>query len=206
MALVKHHFFLLFALILVLVLSDSHLAMAATFQPEWQSLKHVPYSFWILGGLAFFFAVATVTRRNPMVAALCLVATLISSAGIYVLLHATFLAAIQVLVYAGAIMVLFVFVVLSVNRPDAEEYGLLRGTFSKILGVYFVGVAFFMLANRLLQERYEEAHPVATAFGTVEDMGKWLFRDHLFPFEALSILLIVSIVGAVIVSRRSQES
>ena len=82
------------------------------------------WAFYILGGLTVAGAVATITRRNPVVAAVCLVGTLSCSAGIYVLLHATFMAAMQVLVYAGAIMVLFIFVVMSVERPDEETVGL----------------------------------------------------------------------------------
>ena len=75
-------------------------------------------AFWVIGGLTVIGALITVTRRNPVAAAVALVCTLVCSAGLYLLLHATFMAAIQVMVYAGAIMVLFVFVIMAVKDPE----------------------------------------------------------------------------------------
>jgi len=84
------------------------------------------WAFYIIGGLTVAGAVATITRRNPVVAAMCLVWTLACSAGIYVLLHATFLAAMQVLVYAGAIMVLIIFTIMLLNLDEKELKALLK--------------------------------------------------------------------------------
>jgi NADH-quinone oxidoreductase subunit J len=158
------------------------------------------WAFWILGGLTVLGAVAVITRRNPVVAAVCLVGTLFVSAGLYLLLHATFMAVIQVLVYAGAIMVLFVLVVMAVEHPEEEELGLLRGTVSKIIGVAAGLFLMFCLARVLTKSTFTTGE-VAVDFGTVSSIGKLLFSDYLFPFEAISILLLVSIVGAVVVSR-----
>jgi len=99
--------------------------------------------FGVLAGLTLLGALATITRRNPVTAALCLVWTLFCSAGLYLLLHASFMAVIQVLVYAGAIMVLFVLVVMSVERPDEEELGLTRGLLTKVVGI--IGLSFLLI-------------------------------------------------------------
>ena len=91
----------------------------------------------VLAGLMLVGGIFTIGSRNPVVAALCLVGTLFCTGIIFLLLHATFIAAIQVLVYAGAIMVLFVFVVMSVGHPEREEIGLSRGIISKLIGGAF---------------------------------------------------------------------
>jgi NADH-quinone oxidoreductase subunit J len=164
------------------------------------------WGFYIIGGLTLLGAVATITRRNPVVAAVCLVGTLVGTGGLYVLLHATFMAAIQVLVYAGAIMVLFVFVVMAVERPEEEEIGLGRALGTKVIGV----IALVLLLLRLVPlvmgpEVRRVGAIVPSSFGTVEDVGRLLFSTYLFPFEAISILLLVAIVGAVVVTRHRRE-
>jgi len=158
-------------------------------------------AFWILAALTLAGALATITRRNPVTAAVCLVGTLVSSAGLYLLLHATFLAVMQVLVYAGAVMVLFVLVVMAVDRPEQEESGLLRGGVTKLVGVAAM-VWFLLRAGRVLMgPEVRLAGPVPPDFGTVTSIGKLLFSDLLFPFEAISLLLLVAVVGAVVVTR-----
>ena len=159
------------------------------------------WSFWIIGGLTIAGAVATITRRNPVSAAVCLVATLCCSAGVYLLLHATFMAVIQVLVYAGAIMVLFVLVIMSVERPEQEEVGFLRGTVSKIVGVGAMLWLLYRAVTVLVGPEVRRAGQVADTFGSVSTIGRQLFGDYLFAFEAISILLLVAIVGAVAVTR-----
>jgi NADH-quinone oxidoreductase subunit J len=164
------------------------------------------WAFYILGGLTVMGALATITRRNPIVAAICLVGTLACSAGLYLLLHASFMAVIQVLVYAGAIMVLFVLVVMAVERPEQEESGLLRGTVTKLLGV---GAGAWFLARLIkVVMSVEVKAPVAVApeWGNVNTVGKLLFSDYLFPFEAISLLLLCAIVGAVVVSRARAQA
>jgi NADH-quinone oxidoreductase subunit J len=164
------------------------------------------WAFYILGGLTVMGALATITRRNPIVAAICLVGTLASSAGLYLLLHASFLAVIQVLVYAGAIMVLFVLVVMSVDHPEREESGLLRGTVTKLIGAA-AGVWFLARLIKVVMSP-EVKGPVAVSndWGDVYTVGKLLFSDYLFPFEAISLLLLCAIVGAVVVSRARAQA
>lgn len=160
------------------------------------------WSFGILAGLTVLGSVATVTRRNPVTAVMCLIGTLFSSAGIFLLLHATFMAAIQVLVYAGAIMVLFIMVVMAVEQPDKEEFGIWRTPISKAVGI--VAIGFFIFRIVMIFKDADLKHPgiVPEHFGDVTSMGRLLFSNYLFPFEVISILLLAAILGAVAVSRR----
>ena len=109
---------------------------------------------------------------------------------------------IQVLVYAGAIMVLFMFVVMSVPYPDREEIGLLRGFSYKALAVVATAVLVWKLLLAVDRTPIRVATSLPDDFGDVYGIGRLLFSDYLFPFEAISILLLVAIVGAVMVSRR----
>jgi NADH-quinone oxidoreductase subunit J len=164
------------------------------------------WAFYIIGALTVAGAVATITRRNPITAAMCLVGTLAGTAGIYLLLHATFLAAMQVLVYAGAIMVLFVFVVMSVEHPEEEEI-LSRSYLNLGIAIAVLIVLFLRLFPLVMGPEALQIRPPAVAqdFGSVTHIGKLLFSDYLFPFEAISLLLLVAIVGAVVINRRRSE-
>lgn len=162
--------------------------------------------FWLLGGLTLFGAVMTITRRHPVTAALFLVLTLFSTGGLFLVLNATFLAAIQVLVYAGAVMVLFMFVVMAVARGDAEEIGLTRGLFPKVLGLIAIGVFADRLLRVFLAQPASLPGVVPDGFGDVRSIGRLLFSTYLLPFEALSLLLLVAIVGAVMITRRPGQS
>jgi len=162
-------------------------------------------AFYIIGALVVVGAVATISMRNPVVAAVCLVGTLFASAGLYLLLHATFMAAIQVMVYAGAIMVLFVFVIMAVEHPEKEDSGLLQGTVTKMVGALAVVLLFFRVLTMLMGPEIKQMAPVQPGYGDVYYLGRLLFSRYLFPFEAISVLLLTAIVGAVVVSRRRAE-
>ena len=159
--------------------------------------------FWFLAAFTLFFAVFTMTRKNPVTAVMSLVATFFGLAAMYATLLAHFLAVIQVLVYAGAIMVLFIFVVMILNREEVTPLsfrplrvlGVLAGVY---LFVKFIDVAAIEIP------RMAPAAPSET-FGTVAAVGDLLFREFLYPFEAISILLLVAIVGGVVISRSHQK-
>ena len=157
--------------------------------------------FWLLSALTVFFAGFTVTRRNPVTAVMSLVATFFFVAAIYATLSAHFLAILQVLVYAGAIMVLFIFVVMILNR---EEVSPVSFGPSKILGV-LGGIYLFVKFCRIADLGVPVAGNIPESYGTVGSIGDLLFRDFLYPFEAISLLLLVAIVGGVIVSRSHQK-
>lgn len=157
----------------------------------------------ILSGVILAGAILTITRRNVVTAVMALVATFFGIAGLYVMLSAPFLAAIQVLLYAGGIMVLFIFAVMVLNREEVPSWGQ-KGWFGKTL-VSGLGVYLFLRIAHLLY-KHGLAVPVAketsqSPLGTVERMGHFLFKDYLFPFEAISLLLLVAIVAAVVIAR-----
>ena len=159
--------------------------------------------FWMLAAFVTFFAIFTITRKNPVTAVMSLVATFFGLAAIYATLSAHFLAALQVLVYAGAIMVLFIFVVMILNREEVSpiSFRLLR-----VLGVV-AGLYLFVKFVDIAAVGVPAGPPgaVPETFGTVGSIGDLLFRDFLYPFESISLLLLVAIVGGVVVSRSHQK-
>jgi NADH-quinone oxidoreductase subunit J len=159
--------------------------------------------FWMLAAFVTFFAIFTITRRNPVTAVMSLVATFFGLAAIYATLSAHFLAVLQVLVYAGAIMVLFIFVVMILNR---EEVTPLSFRPMRVLGVV-AGVYLFVKFVDVVAVGMPTVVPSipSDSFGTVAAVGDLLFRDFLYPFEAISILLLVAIVGGVVISRSHQK-
>jgi NADH-quinone oxidoreductase subunit J len=122
-------------------------------------------------------------------------------AGIYLLLHAEFIAAIQIIVYAGAIMVLFLFVIMLLNLRQPEEPTKQPYSGQKVAGVTLsVAVALFM-SYGLSQVKMTPAAPAQPGLGNTESIAKLLFTDYLLPFEVTGVLLLVAIVGAVVLSK-----
>ena len=162
---------------------------------------------WIFGVIAMAGGLLCITRKNPIGSALWLVVTLFALAAMYVLLDAQFIAALQVLVYAGAIMVLFLFVIMLLNlgRPGPSD----------IKGPVGVGVAALLAGTLLLQLRVlgQAAPPEAIQLpagtmaalqqqGMVAAVATPLFDAYLIPFEITSLLLLAAIVGAVVLAKR----
>lgn len=167
------------------------------------------FVFLTLAATAVAMAVMTVTRRNPVAAVMSLVGTFIALAGIYAMLSAHFLAIIQVLVYAGAIMVLFIFVVMILNRDELSPVSW-RGILSRSAGVVaglwaFAFIAMVMVRATRGDSTFGTPPEVGPQFGTVASIGRGLFTEFVFPFEAISILLLVAIVGGLVVSRSHKQ-
>jgi NADH-quinone oxidoreductase subunit J len=162
--------------------------------------------FWILAVISVGAAIAMVTTINPVRSALALVVTFLCVAIYYVVLSAQFIAAVQVIVYAGAIMVLFLFVIMLLNlgAPEAlRERGTIQKPIALILGVLFILILVF--SQSLLYMPPGAPRSVAVRLGTVQSIGVSLFDPRLpwlFPFEITSILLLVAVVGAVIMAKR----
>lgn len=158
-------------------------------------------AFFALALLTLGGAVVTITRRNMISAVMAMVATFFGIAGIYALLSAHFLAVIQILVYAGGIMVLFVFVVMVLNREDADPWAL-RAPVTKALGVGALVYLVVRLGQLIVTSNLRVmVGPPPADFGTTADVGTRFFTDFLFPFEAVSILLIIAVIGAVVLAR-----
>ncbi|HSS38721.1 MAG TPA: NADH-quinone oxidoreductase subunit J [Polyangia bacterium] len=159
--------------------------------------------FWILAAMVAFFAVFTITRKNPVTAVMSLVATFFGLAAMYATLSAHFLAVLQVLVYAGAITVLFIFVVMILNREEVTPLSFRPLRVLGVLAGVYLFVKFADIVVVGLPTGFTTTLP--PEFGTVAAVGDLLFRDFLYPFEAISILLLVAIVGGVVISRSHQK-
>lgn len=164
-------------------------------------------AFLILALIAVGGAMSVVLNRNALYSALSLVLVFLATAVIYLSLAAPFLAVLQVLVYAGAIMVLFVFVImlLSLRQEDVgEQMGLPTGL-KRVLSVGLAGLLLAQLAvlgaTMTLTGRTGETD-VAGEFGSVQAVGMKLYKSYILPFEVASVLLLVAMVGAVAITRR----
>ncbi|MEZ4799129.1 MAG: NADH-quinone oxidoreductase subunit J [Flavobacteriales bacterium] len=160
------------------------------------------YAFWFLSFVAVFSAITMVITRNPVYSVLSLILTFFSIAGHYLLLNAQFLAAVHVIVYAGAIMVLFLYVIMMLNLNNLGEVK--SSVFMKILSVIAGGLlGLVMLA---VVKKTDEINVVAKAasqdVGLVENLGDVLYKDFLLPFELASVLFLAAMVGAVYLSKK----
>lgn len=160
--------------------------------------------FFFFAAVAVVFALVVILHRNPVVGALSLVASFFALAVMYVLLDAPFLAALQVIVYAGAIMVLFLFVIMLLNLQKQREEP--TRPVQQFLG--YAGSATFGIALVYYIAKYAVMQLPASPFiADPRTVGIKLFEAYIFPFEAVSILLLAAIVGALFLSaRRIEES
>ena len=159
--------------------------------------------FLLFGGLALGCALSLVAQRNPLYSAISLVGVFISLAGLYILLAAPFIAAVQVIVYAGAIMVLVVFVIMLLNVEE-EEHRPLNWRFISgaiALGALLFGEAAFLLFFVNTPRNAQLATDTSGA-GLTGSIGTGLFTDYLLPFEITSILLLMAMVGSISLARR----
>jgi NADH-quinone oxidoreductase subunit J len=164
--------------------------------------------FWLFAGAAIVSALLCVTRRSPVASALWLVVTMFSLAGIFVLLDAQFIAALQVMVYAGAIMVLFLFVIMLLNlgsdrRSDMMGWtgGLVMLAIGTLLAVELLVLRRALPAEELRLPTGAVAEAAQTE-GVVQVISEPLFRTFLIPFEITSVLLLAAVVGAVVLAKR----
>ena len=156
--------------------------------------------FWIFAIPLMASAAGVIMARNPVYAAMSLVSAFFWLAGIYVLLTAHLLAFVQIIVYAGAIMVLFLFVVMLLSLTDAE-LGLEKITALKWVGITGTIGVLVLVVSAFVQSGPRAMKAVGEDFGTVRAVGRILFTQYLLPFEATSVLLLVAIVGAVVVAK-----
>lgn len=155
--------------------------------------------FYASAILALVGALGTVLARRPLRAAMGLLLHIFALAGLYLTLHAQMLAALQVLVYAGAVVVLFIFVVMMIG-PDAEGEPSRRGIGSRLVSLVLLGSFGVLIAIALVQVAVPYVR-VPESFGTVEGMGLAIYRGAAVPFELVSITLLIAIVAAVSIAR-----
>ena len=161
--------------------------------------------FFGLAAVSLISGVLVVFQTHPLRSALWLIVNFFAVAGVYLLLHAEFIAAIQIIVYAGAIMVLFLFVIMLLNLREPEAPGKYPYSAQKVGGfVVSVAVAFF-IAMGLSRVKLAPGPAAVPGLGNTESIAKLLFTDYLLPFEVTSVLLLVSIVGAVVLSKKKLQ-
>jgi NADH-quinone oxidoreductase subunit J len=156
-------------------------------------------AFFVLALLMIASALVVITHRNPVTAAVALAFNLVAIAGLYMVLDAQFIGLLQVIVYAGAIMVLILFVIMLLNlREEAKAHP--AGTFQRILAPV-TALLFAVVIGRSLWASAPSTFPERpAAFGT--SLGRELFESFYYPFEAISLLLVVAMIGAVLLAKR----
>lgn len=157
------------------------------------------YIFAFLTVICAIMVVANPFSRNPITSAMFLVLTITCMAGLFVQLHAFFLAAVQILVYAGAVMVLFLFVIMLLDLK-VEERRRIKAVGAG-LGTLAVGSIAFLLFKSILRVD-KVAGGVAQVDGSTIALGKLLFTNYVLPFEILSLLLLVAMVGVILLSKK----
>jgi NADH-quinone oxidoreductase subunit J len=157
--------------------------------------------FLVLAGVALVSGGLVVFQRHPLRSALWLIVNFFAVAGIYLLAHAEFIAAIQVIVYAGAIMVLFLFVIMLLNlrQPEAEVRFMHLG--QKVGGIVLAGFTVLLVIYSITRVALPPGKAAPPGLGNTESIAKLLFTDYLLPFEVTSVLLLVAIVGAVVLAK-----
>ncbi len=162
--------------------------------------------FYVLASLTVLSALLMVFSKNPVHSILYLIITFFCISGHYVLMNAQFLAVVNVIVYAGAIMVLFLFVVMLMNL-NSEKISF--GRPAKFLAASLVSILFIALTVQLVLGNSEAAQQQITMgegdFGLIQNLGKVLYSDYVLTFELSSILFISAMIGAVILSKKDEE-
>lgn len=166
----------------------------------------IPFLFFLFAVVAIACAVMVIVHRNPVYSALFLIVTLFALAGLYVLLNAPFIAAVHVIIYTGAIMVLFLFVIMLLNlrgelaRERPRRLLQILGTVVAV--IFFIQIAFFIQSGGLSLGKIHA--PVQV--GDTVTIGTLLFSKYLFPFEVASVLLLSAIIGSVILAKRKLKT
>ena len=158
--------------------------------------------FWFLSILAFFSAIGVVVSKNPVFSVLCLIITFFAISGHYILLNAQFLAVVNIIVYAGAIMVLFLFVIMLMNL--SKDIDTQRNKWLRFAGVIAGGCMLLVLVAALKDA--ESAKQLAQVkegdIGLINYLGTALFNEYVVPFEISSVLFLSAMVGAVVIGKK----
>lgn len=156
--------------------------------------------FWVLAALSIFSAVMVITSKNPVYSVLWLIMTFFTISAHYVLLNAQFLAIVNIIVYAGAIMVLFLFVIMLMNlSKDTEPQ---KSRWMKIAGAVSGGSLLLVLVAALRDVNEGTAQVGYGEIGLIENLGRVLFTNYVVPFEISSVLFLSAMVGAVVIGKR----
>lgn len=169
--------------------------------PDLSTLPYEQAIFYIVSALAILSALAMIIAKNAVHAALFMVANFALVAVLFLLLRASFIATIQIVVYAGAIMVLFLFVIMMLNVSEAERPQDRLFALDSLAPLIAFGLL-AVLAYVSFGVKQPEASAGGLTFANIQDIGALLFTRYLYPFEITSILLLVAMIGAVVLAKR----
>jgi NADH-quinone oxidoreductase subunit J len=150
--------------------------------------------------MAVAAALSVILQKNPVYSALSLIVVIASMGGLFLLLHAAFLAVLQIIIYAGAIMALFLFVIMMVDIPDdvSQTTFPFYGKLALLLLLLIAGAAIWSI------QTMNDPYPTLTADFSVRELSRHIFTTYLFPFEAIGILIISAVIGALYIARKEQ--
>jgi len=162
--------------------------------------------FWVLSALALFSAIMVVASKNPVHSILFLIVVFFTISGHYILMNAQFLAIVNIIVYAGAIMVLFLFVVMLMNLNAASEPK--KNRMIQFAGLISGGCLFLVLVAAITKSGSTNNMVQMTAGdqGLIKNLGKVLFKDYVIPFEISSVLFLSAMIGAVVIGKKESSS
>ncbi len=156
--------------------------------------------FWILSAIAVSCALGVILSRNPVNSVMFLILTFFAISGHYILMNAQFLAIVNIIVYAGAIMVLFLFVIMLMNlNADVEPQ---KGQLVQLAGVISGGVLFLVVLAAIKTARPMEIDQTSTEIGLIDNLGKVLFTKFVLPFEISSVLFLSAMIGAIVIGKK----
>ncbi|MBA2745895.1 MAG: NADH-quinone oxidoreductase subunit J [Flavisolibacter sp.] len=158
--------------------------------------------FWILAALTLFSAVMVISSKNPVFSVLWLIFTFFTISAHYILLNAQFLAIVNIIVYAGAIMVLFLFVLMLMNLGKESEPK--KNRWLKLAGAVAGGSLLLVMVAALRHTENQMTELVTGDIGLIKNLGKVLFTEFVVPFEISSILFLSAMVGAVVLGKRDK--
>ena len=160
--------------------------------------------FYPIAGLCIALALGVIFNTSPVGSAMCLIAMMLGLSGIFVLLQAHFVAILQIIIYAGAIMVLFMFVIMLLNLKEAASADwVTRGNnlfISVMTGVLAIGIL-YKIVDVIFMAELNSPTTLPDSFGTVATIGEALFTDFVLPFEVASLLLLAAMIGAVVLAK-----
>ncbi len=156
--------------------------------------------FWVLSIVTIFSALMVITSRNPVYSVLWLIVTFFTISGHYILLNAQFLAVVNIIVYAGAIMVLFLFVIMLMNL--GKETDPQKSKWLKLIGAIAGGCLLLIMVAALRNTEQQMTELSTGDIGLIENLGKILFNEYVVPFEISSILFLSAMVGAVVIGKK----
>jgi NADH-quinone oxidoreductase subunit J len=158
--------------------------------------------FYVLAGLAVLGGILVITRRNAVHSALALIMTLLALAGLYLMLNAPFVAGVQIILYAGGIMVLFLFVIMLVSIEKSQKEEQFNKQWIAGLGAALALGGLFVVVYVKGRALFPEGAMLPPENNNTQEIAKYLYGDYLFTFEIASLLLLVAIIGAVVMAKK----